>query len=99
MSSWLKYYVATLEIHTNNSTLIRCATYCTWIEFEFFFAHGLNRLRCFVIRGPGMQIKRMLTQKVSQGRSLLAEAAFGGNRATFETVLKIIRTRLSSEEV
>lgn len=42
------------------------------------------------------QVETILTQTNSRGRSLLAEAVFGGNEATFKAVLAAVQTRLRS---
>ena len=41
----------------------------------------------------------ILTRRGFNGRSLLAEAAFRGDMATFEAVLGALRTRLHEQEV
>ena len=45
------------------------------------------------------KVEEMLARPGFNGRSLLAEAAFRGDRATFEAVLGALRTRLNEQQV
>lgn len=47
----------------------------------------------------GLQVEEMLKLNGWNGRSLLASAAFRGDKATFEAVLTAVQTRLPPEEV
>ena len=55
---------------------------------------------CLVAASPsGMQVENMLNLRGWHGRSLLASAAFRGDKATFEAVLSAAKARLQPEQV
>lgn len=52
-----------------------------------------------IIYHPDVQVEVMILLTRFEGRSLVAEAALSGNKATFEAVLTTLRERLHPDQV
>ena len=55
----------------------------------------LTYVECF----SGVQVETMLSLRGSGGKSMVAKAAFSGDKATFEAVLTAIGERLQPKQV
>ena len=56
-------------------------------------------IRSVIYHFNALQVEVMLLLMGFEGRSLVAEAALGGDKATFEAVLAILRERLQPNQV
>ena len=71
----------------------------TFMLFERPFPSSKTNHHILVPRYSRGKVEEMLTRPGFNGRSLLAEAAFRGDRATFEAVLGALQTRLHKQQV